>query len=487
MIRGRGIRWFLVAGSLLGWLVSSVPVRGQAKVEPVRWDEPIQLSNPAYLAWAPVIVADVSGQVHVMWSQTMLDVPVPGEGDTIFYTRSDGTQWIEPVDVLVSSRSRGAEFPDIVIDGAGVLHAVWGTGGRDSELMYAHAPVCCADDPHQWSAPLSLGSPVNLTTALVVDNLGRLHAAFASVETGGIVYRRSDDGGLTWPVWVDILGGIVADDDQSAYPRLTVDASGRVHLVWSVLPWSGQRVMYARSDDGGDHWLAPRIIDDAGSERYEESYGPIFIDIEAHGAATLHLIWDGAPTVERNHLWSYDAGESWLGPDILFPELTIVGRQGWNDMVVDSNGTLHAVCLGKNPRYDSWPGDPSQSTIIGDMHSAEFMRLALGLNNHLHAVWMDHESPEHHTVWYVHGMTSAPSVASQPLSVFSPPSSSVSHSTSITAPEVGLPRPFEGGERSLSAQARPSHPAYVFLISAAPAVLLVGFVLIFKRLHFRGR
>jgi hypothetical protein len=355
--------------------------------------------------------------------------------------------------------------------------------------MYAHAPACCADNPHNWSRPVSLGSPVNITSALVADEHGRLHAAFASLDTKNIVYLRSDDGGTTWPVWVEIPSGARLGDEYTMYPRLAVDGRGRVHAVWTVMPYGGRAVMYARSDDGGDSWSNPEPIDIASNPDYEEGYGPIYIDIEAHGEDEIHLIWDGAPTVERNHIWSSDGGNTWSAPTLVFP-ISGTGRSGWNDMVVDGAGTLHAVAL-KAPWYANWSrGRWSDSMAIGHADhttSYEWLRVALSLGNQLNVVWTD-KKKDLDPVWYVAGnVIEAPAIAAQPLPTVAP--TPLSTPTSVARPTAVAS--LVAAPVTPTVRARPSfdnavltdnkvfsNPAGPVLFGLGLALLIVGIVFV---------
>ena len=405
-----GLLWIMT------WpLVNTRAANINAEIDSVTWSEPIELSNPNIQSWSPTIAADLAGNLHVMWSQTMSKEPIFSEGDTLYYTRWDGKNWTPAIDVLVSLDG-GAEFPEITVTPDGILHAVWGTGGNNSKLMYARAPACCANTPKNWSHPINLGGPVNLTTAITSDDKGNLHAAFASLETGNIVYLRSTDGGNTWPVWVNIDSIVSSKDDSPGYPRLAVDKLGRVHMVWSVGPWPGRYVMYSRSDDGGINWSIPRIIDRYDSGSYENGYGPIFIDIETYGEDEIHLIWDGAPTVERNHIWSSDGGNTWSKPSLVFP-ISGVGRSGWNDMVFDSDATAYAVALGQ-PWIASWSENTwSEATDIGNADGkAEWVRIAATRGNQLHVVWsLKKGEGTINSVWYVMGKTSAPPLSTHQL------------------------------------------------------------------------
>lgn len=482
--RVRGLNKVMSAAAFLcvmAWLWGCrQPKDVAAQAEAVVWSEPIQLSNPGDHSWAPAIAADAAGNVHVMWSQTVTsDLPF-GEGDTLFYTRWDGTEWSPKVDVLVSPFD-AAQFPDLAVTPDGILHAVWNTGGQDSQLMYAQAPACCADHPRSWSQPISLGMPVDLTTALVADDCGRLHAAFASRDGGHIVYRRSDDGGATWPVWVDIVGGVHDADEHSAYPRLAVDGRGRVHAVWTVLPWAGRRVMYARSDDGGDNWNDLQVVDSADRAEYEAGYGPILIDVETYGDAEIHFIWNGAPTVERNHIWSSDGGETWSEPDLLIPELTRVGRSGWNDMAVDSAGTLHAVALGQ-PWHSSWSaGAWSSSTPLAsgqEAGNAEWMRIALSLGNQLHVVWVNKGGEYVDSVWHAQGETTAQAIIAEPTSVpdHAPTFTPVGSAPTFTELPTLVPS-TRSQLRDEMPPVKSRKPMDVVFVGAITASLVVGIVL----------
>lgn len=478
-------------------VLASVGLAPHVKVTPILaqtgvvWSDPIMLSTPGIKANPPTIVTDVANNVHIMWSQTMASTRA---GDTLYYTRRDGKtmEWSKPIDVLVSpSPEDGAIAPELAVTPDGMLHAIWNTGGLNAKLLYARAPACCADNPKNWSSPKLLGSPVQSTAAMVADRAGRLHVAFASQETKGIVYLRSDDGGDTWPVWVDIRGGMTLSEDFSIYPRLAVDGRGRVHLVWSVLPYPGRAAMYARSDDGGDTWNDSEIIDLATRKDYENGYGPIYIDVEAHGNDEIHLIWDGAPTVNRNHVWSSDGGETWSDINLLFPEVTGAGRSGWNDMAFDSAGILHAVSLKATgpPLHATWDGHTWSNTdrVVSSGPAAtytELLRVAISHGNRVNVTWLRITGDRLDTVWYAQGIASAPEVAAQPLpTVISPaPTTAVNlikkaTPTAIAAtPTTVRPQYLTSATDNIDIGAS-SSPTRGIIIGLIPAVLLIGIVI----------
>lgn len=474
---------------LIIWQMFVPVARGQGAGP---WTEAIRLSQPETAVTSnPAITADMAGNVHVMWGQVTLAPPLQTGADTLFYRRWDGQQWSDPIDVLTSPDNGATEFPELATTPDGMLHAAWSTGGASGKLWYSRAPACCADRAPAWSAPEQLDGGIHGgAIAMISDAQGRLHVAFAEFDTANIVYRRSDDSGLTWSVRVTIPDGTLGDDEYATYVRLAVDGRGRVHAVWSVQPWPGRRVMYARSDDGGDTWNAPQVIDEYDPARYASAgYGPLWIDVEAHGDDEVHLIWDGAPTVERNHIRSADGGQTWSGPLIVFPELSNVGRAGWNDMAFDGGGALHAVALGQ-PWHAQWrDGAWSSSKPLSEAGYAENMRLTVNLGNELHVVWNRVVPDQERSVWYVRGQVSAPHALVQALPT-PLPTPELSHPPSVSPAIMLSPTPTRSPVTwpADSPRGSASDATRSLIASLLPAVALVIVVVsrqLWKRRHTR--
>ena len=92
-----------IAGCLLlvGLLAGSQSL-GAAANPGVTWDDPVRLSDPNIESGQPALAVDLSGVVHVVWSQTdQAGLRPVGEGDTIYYSSFDGENWSRPIDVVV--------------------------------------------------------------------------------------------------------------------------------------------------------------------------------------------------------------------------------------------------------------------------------------------------------------------------------------------------------------------------------------------------
>ena len=432
---------FLIAFTVWG-LVPGSATHVVAQSSSASWSDPQNLSDPNVDAWAATMATDVAGNVHVIWSQTMTDERLAGEGDTLFYTRWDGTAWTPLVDVLVSP-SGVAQNPEMAISESGMLHVVWSSGGEESRLLYSRAPACCADDPAHWSKPTSLDLRTLATAAILSDDTGRLHVAYSLNDTSSINYQYSDDEGDTWSRPIELPNGARRFDEYAIWPRLAANTDGTIHLVWTNLPYPGYAVLYARSEDGGPTWSQPEIIDSSDRADYATNYGPIYIDVEAHGENEVHLIWDGAPTVERNHIWSNDGGKTWSAIDKVFPEITGVGRSGWNDMAFDSAGILHAISFisPAHPVHATWDNamwsatEPVSTTGPG-ASGAELVNLAISRGNTLHVVWSK-KDVRPYTNWYARKEVPAPELGAQNL----PNLTTLQPESTKTAPSQGTPSP----------------------------------------------
>ena len=238
--------------------------------------------------------------------------------------------------------------------------------------------------------------------------------------------------------------------------------------------------MYVRSDDGGNAWNEPVIVDTALREEYRKGYGPMDIDIEAIGQDEIHVIWDGAPTVERTHIWSRDGGKTWSPRNLLFPSVTLAGRGSWNDMAVDSAGMLQAVSLQPNgpALHSAWNGATwSTPDKIPTNDSGELFRIAISRGNVIHVVWSDKKARPY-TVWYVRGQLATPELPAQPLAtptkILTPTPTVTLTRTSETTPSQ---RPTVQQDKPATSPPTPAlNPAYATVMGIISVIVMLGIV-----------
>ena len=88
MIKRKHHLLIFLIGTLLTLLVPalrSAEIAYGTDADSILWTEPEQLSNPFLQAGPPAITSDIAGNVHIMWSERL--VQTDGEGDTLFYLR----------------------------------------------------------------------------------------------------------------------------------------------------------------------------------------------------------------------------------------------------------------------------------------------------------------------------------------------------------------------------------------------------------------
>ncbi len=125
---------------------------------------------------------------------------------------------------------------------------------------------------------------------------------------------------------------------DAGLPAVTVDADGRLHVLWSVSPAGGPgaALTYVRGD--GLNWSAPAVVLSSPKGKAESP------SIVADPGGMLHTVWSGGYTGEIFYSQAFirDAvsSSSWSSPKPL-PAPRMVG--GWPDLAVDDSGSLHAV------------------------------------------------------------------------------------------------------------------------------------------------
>ncbi|MGB3715257.1 MAG: sialidase family protein [Candidatus Promineifilaceae bacterium] len=431
----RYIRLILLFVSIL--LYASIIFAASAQDE-TKWTIPEKLSetvlNEAGLpasTMSPVLVADLWGNVHAIFAaKTGI-----GEGasfDTLYYSKFDGYNWTQPIDVLYKS---GSNFwsPQLTVDSDGWLHLVWIDGPM---AMYSQASAHAADLADSWSEPIRVSQGTVRNASIVAGLDGYVHMVYCSSEELGYLAHARTANGSDWsrPVEIAMVGG--------CWTRAAEDENGGLHVVYSEQPGAGvgSAVYYTRSADGGASWSIPLLVD-SKDEGYLENYGPSWVNLATVGTDEIHIIWDGTPAGQRWHQWSADRGETWSKPS----QISSIhrGLTEPNALAVDSSGRVHMVSLGWlgakdkpiGPFYTSWrDGLWSPLAFIGERGDwePEGGSAAILGGNHLVAGWR-HETGEGNEVWVSDMAIDSPSI---PPAIMPTPSPSVNLLEASVLPEI---------------------------------------------------
>ncbi len=459
------------------------------------WNEPVNISNSTTESRFPSIAVDPAGVVHVVWCEE--------EGESgctaIYYTRYDGATWTMPIDIIIPPE-KGQTIDSFVLtaDQAGALHLVWG-GGSGDQIFYSQAYAPEAGSARSWRTPIPIGDPMPKTTApdLAVDRAGILHLVY-TVQRGpqsGVYYTQSADNGQSWREPTQVFANL--DSERMVdRARLTVDRSGGIHVSWTEYSFPENfpplGIRYAHSEDNGQTWTWPLLID-----------GPYDLSgLIAVGEEQIHLVWSGTnPDRYKFHRWSADRGATWSQ---IFHTSEVGGFQGWPGLATDSLkqvhllqawGSGHEVLGHRVWRDNGWspitrlietpvnlPRD-----VLGTTASPEYPDVAVGLGNELHVVamqWVEH-TPDQWTfdIFYIGGLADVPKLEPQalPLPTLIPsptpparPTKNIKITSSPVRPTASAVASF--GEPTPETN---SDPTITILLGALPAFIsLVGVIVV---------
>lgn len=235
----------------------------------------------------PKAALDRSGRLHVVWAESD-SIPRTGEEwafadrRSLWYAVFDGKGWTRPTRLLQGRQLHWAEgYGDVAIDGSDRLHVVVGGIGESGFPVFLHA----RKDGRGWR----------------IGEVARAQALYTSLAV------RDDD------LYLAYIGAHGADAGEN-------------------------RVMLARSADGGASWSRPIPARRAGRANPTDLTALVGPD------GMLHLVWaESAPGKLGPevvlHAASSDQGASWTEPSTAALPKQVVGLRG----AVDRCGTLHFV------------------------------------------------------------------------------------------------------------------------------------------------
>ena len=183
------------------------------------------------------IAAGADGQVHVAWTE---------HGGALWLSRStDGGRAFTRAQQLAGRGGKPARAPSLALGPDRTVYLAWTVG--DDDAADIHIAVS-RDGGATFSTPRLVAQTTGHSDApkVAVDASGKVHLVYAEsaggpFERSHIRYMRSADGGRSFEPAREISKPLPAGHMSAAAPSLAVDMRGRVYVMWELYQRQRQR------------------------------------------------------------------------------------------------------------------------------------------------------------------------------------------------------------------------------------------------------
>ena len=288
------------------------------------------------------LVVGPDGQLHALVRTCVRVSSLNAPADTAWSAQ----HWSQPLTLGESY------YNALAVDQHGTLHALYNEAipysqnnvNLASEIMYRRS----TDSGQTWTVRTNLAQLPggDERMQLLVDQHDRVHVVWdhGSDWYAGVyapeysVYRRSDDGGLTWREQTHFQ----LADTPVFQVSLGLDRVGNPLVVYrSALDDS---LYFQHSQDGGDTWSTPALIPYVRARPPGESaldrYSPLVTDSLNH----FHLLFAGflndSLSLRPQLLHMTWDGQTWSPPEVVATAATF---PFWPRLIVSGGNQLHAV------------------------------------------------------------------------------------------------------------------------------------------------
>ncbi|HXN51496.1 MAG TPA: PKD domain-containing protein [Candidatus Acidoferrum sp.] len=160
----------------------------------------------------------------------------------------------------VSNNSDYSLTPQVAVDAAGNIYVVWEDdipNTSNSNIVFSRS----TDGGASFSTPpknLSKGSGFRFDPRIAVDTSGAINVVWVDDTPGNwdIFFSRSTDGGASFSAPQNLSAPQNPDPPDSANPQIAVDAGGNISVVWENLNIT-YGIFFSHSSDGGATFSTP--------------------------------------------------------------------------------------------------------------------------------------------------------------------------------------------------------------------------------------
>jgi len=190
--------------------------------------------------------------------------------------------------------------PIISVDSSDIVYIAWSDATMgNTEIFFKKSN----DTGSTWTSAkrLTWNSGESIISKMAIDSSDSIHLVWFDSSPGfyQIFYRKSTDGGSTWPSPKQLT----LSTSNSRSPKIAVDSSDNLHIVYKDDVSGGYDQYYIRSTDGGSTWTS--------AKRMTWSLGMSFgNDIAIDSSDNIHVFWDNAADIHFKK--STDGGATWV-------------------------------------------------------------------------------------------------------------------------------------------------------------------------------
>src|SRR6266850_4735720 len=263
------------------------------------FSSPKGVSNSAGLSFNPRIAVDTGGTINVVWQDTSDFFRT----SNVFFSRSSdgGITFSTPINLSQTIVSAFYSTPQIAVDTAGNISVVWESDTGNFAIWFSGSSIS-SDGSVTFPAPKMLSTNTtdgSLDPQIAVDKNGNINVAWEDDITGhsDISFRRSTDGGATL---LPILGPKNLSNPDHPFsasshsPRIAVDLSGNINVVWAGTDPSDLNtdIFFSRSIDNGLNFSPPKNLSKNTVLFGASSIPQIAVDL----AGNINVVWKAPDT-----------------------------------------------------------------------------------------------------------------------------------------------------------------------------------------------
>lgn len=283
-------------------------------------------------------IANVFNNMYVVWHSDH-----HGNYEIYFKKSEDGG--ISWTGKRLTYNSSWSDYPDIAVDSSNNLHVVW-TDLTPSDVLYKKS----TDGGTTWSTKrLTWTSGPSYKPAIEIGSDDHIHVVWHDFTPNAvyseIYYKRSTDGGVTWPFTKRLTWSL----GDSFQPQVAIDSNNNIHVTWfdnasDPGNWDEYEVYYKKSTDRGDTWTASKRLTWATKEFR-------FPNITVDDSDNIHIAWQESKGLgEVYYKKSGDNGNTWTGAKRLTWESGSFWPSRYPDVASDSSGNIFVIYQHQVPK-----------------------------------------------------------------------------------------------------------------------------------------